>query len=62
MNWINDDVDTEYSYALHMGGQASPTGAPEDPEFVIEALYKVVEEVTGKPVERPKKRGIGFIL
>lgn len=35
-----------------------PTDAQED---VIEELHKVVEEVTGKPVDKPPPRRIGFV-
>ena len=53
------EVDAEYSYPVHMTGQASTI--PGEPErTAIERLHDVVEEITGKPVDRPPKR-IGFL-
>jgi hypothetical protein len=43
----------------HMG-TASPTHHDEAPEDIVALLHAVVEEVTGKPVERPVKR-MGFL-
>ena len=56
---IRNDSD-EYSYPLHMTGQAS-TLPKEDQEDIVERLHNVVEEVTGKPVKRPAARSIGFM-
>lgn len=55
------DAGDEYSYTLHMSGTAStlPTEAEDE---TIAALHQAVKDVTGKEVERPVKRGIGFVL
>ncbi|MEY2875251.1 MAG: hypothetical protein RLZZ373_2622 [Pseudomonadota bacterium] len=54
------EVDGEYSYSVHMTGQA--TTLPSEPEDdVIERLHAVVEEVTGKPVAKRPKPRIGFL-
>lgn len=50
----------EYSYTLHMSGQASTLPVEEQDE-AIRLLHEAVFEVTGKRVE-PVKRGIGFVL
>lgn len=53
--------DDEYSYPLHMGGQASPTMPAEPGRDLVAELHAVVEEVTGKPVERLAKPRMGFL-
>lgn len=58
---IGDNLDGgEYSYCLHMTGQAT-TLPTEDEDDTIKRLHQAVEDVTGKPVEKPPKRPIGFI-
>lgn len=58
---IGDDVQDEYSYPLHMSGQVSTLPADDDAEDIIRRLHQAVEDVTGKPVEQPAKRRIGFL-
>ena len=58
--WVSDDIELNESYSLHMSGQASPTGDEPREDWRVEALHQVVEEITGKPVVRPKK-GMGFV-
>jgi hypothetical protein len=41
-------------------GTASPTHHDEEPVDIVAELHKVVEEVTGKPVDKPKQR-MGFL-
>jgi len=53
-------LDDEYSYTLHMTGTASTLG-PEAEDEIVKRLHAVVEEVTGKPVDKPIKRSIGFM-
>lgn len=53
-------AEDEYSYLLHMTGQATTLPA-EDENDVIRKLHAVIAEVTGKPVEKPAPRSIGFM-
>ena len=53
-------ADEEYSYPLHMMGTASPS-QPDLHDDLIDRLHAVVEEVTGKKVEKPEKLRIGFL-
>jgi len=53
------DFFDEYSYSLHTSGYVS-TLPPEDRDYIKEALENSVEEITGKPVERPVKLKMGF--
>lgn len=53
-------ADDEYSYPLHMAGTASPT-QPEPHDDLIDRLHAVVEEVTGRKVEKPEKPRMGFL-
>lgn len=57
---IADDIDTDYSYSLHMSGAAS-TLPPEEPDDIIKRLHDVVAEVTGKAVEKPARPRMGFL-
>lgn len=55
-----NDGDDEYSYPLHMIGTATPL--PIDAERdVIAELHAIVEEVTGKPLDRKPRPRIGFL-
>jgi len=53
-------MDDEYSYTLHMSGQATTLPVDEEDD-VVARLHAVVEEVTGKPVAKPEPRRIGFV-
>lgn len=53
-------MDDEWTYPLHMSGQAT-TLHQDEPEDIVERLRAVVEEVTGKPIERPAKPRMGFL-
>ena len=57
---VTGDEFDDYSYPLHMMGAAS-TLPVEQVDDVVRRLHEVVEEVTGKPVEPPKRNGMGFI-
>ena len=50
----------EYSYPLHMLGTATPLHE-EPKDDTISRLHAVVLEITGKPVETPPPRRIGFL-
>ena len=50
----------EYSYTLHMSGSAS-TLPIEDENEAVRLLHECVKEVTGKDVEKPPPRRIGFL-
>lgn len=58
---IGDDVQDEYSYPLHMSGQASTLPSEDGADEIIKRLHQAVEDVTGKPVEQPPRRRIGFL-
>lgn len=49
-----------WSYSLHMTGYAS-TLPSEEEDDKVRRLHAVVEEVTGKPVEAPPKKRMGFL-
>jgi hypothetical protein len=57
-------MDEEYSYSLHMLGTAT-TLYRDDPEDAgdraVRDLRAVVEEVTGKPVDKPARPRMGFL-
>jgi hypothetical protein len=53
-------LDDEYSYPLHMTGQASAL-PPEQENEAVRQLHAAVKEVTGKDVEQPQKPRIGFL-
>lgn len=57
-------MDDEYSYPLHMTGTAT-TLYRDDPEEAgdkaVRDLHAVVEEVTGKPVDKPARARVGFM-
>lgn len=53
-------TDDEWSYVVHMMGTATTLPAEEEDD-AIARLHKVVEEVTGKPVEKPAKPRMGFV-
>lgn len=55
------DNGDEYSYTLHMSGMATTLPTDGDDETIAE-LHRAVKDVTGKEVEKPPKRGIGFVL
>lgn len=52
-------MQDEYTYSLHMTGQATTLPAEEEDD-TIKRLHQVVAEITGKPVEQPAKPRIGF--
>ncbi|MBR8460767.1 hypothetical protein KDW07_26870 [Burkholderia dolosa] len=55
-DWSEDwDYDVRAPWVIGTG-----YGAIEPQQDVIDALYAVVEEVTGKAVARPTPRRIGF--
>lgn len=53
------DFEPEH-YPLHQSGSAS-TLPTEQERDIIERLHEVVAEITGKPVDRPKKPRMGFL-
>lgn len=53
-NWTYDAGQTQGSGSAHSVSAEVPDFDP------VEALHKVVEEVTGKPVDKPVRR-IGFL-
>lgn len=53
--------DDGYSYCLHMSGQATTLQCDEDEDDVVAKLRAVVEEVTGRPVEKKTRPRIGFL-
>jgi hypothetical protein len=52
--------EDEYSYPLHMTGQAG-TLPPEGVDDVVARLRAVVKEITGRDVVEPVKPRIGFL-
>jgi hypothetical protein len=57
--WIDDDL--EYWVASPWGsGQAGAIDGYAPDRDVVKELHAVVEEVTGKPVSKPKRR-MGFL-
>ena len=54
------EVDSEYSYPVHMTGTATTLPHDADRDVVAE-LHAVIEEITGKPVEKQKRLRIGFL-
>lgn len=50
----------EYSYPLHSNGAASALPGNDENE-VIRQLHQAVKDVTGKDVEQPAKKRIGFL-
>jgi hypothetical protein len=57
---IGDVMDDEYSYVVHAMGMATTLG-PEDEDDTIRRLHEVIEEITGKPVDKPVKPRMGFL-
>lgn len=49
----------EYSYSLHMAGTGT-CGQEEEQDEAVRLLHEAVAEVTGKPVEKQRRR-IGFV-
>ena len=49
------------SYSLHMSGSASTLPAEDAEDDIIKQLHAVVAEITGKPVEAPERRRMGFL-
>lgn len=54
---MNDD---DYCYPLHLQGSVSTLPAPAQDD-VIARLHQAVKDVTGKDVEIPQPRSIGFM-
>ena len=51
----------EYSYPLHISGSATTLSIGDEGNEAVRLLRECVKEVTGKDVEDPPKRRIGFL-
>lgn len=56
----DNPIDSEFSYTIHTQGAAT-TLPVEAGDEKIRRLHEVVEEVTGRKVEKPAKPRIGFL-
>jgi hypothetical protein len=57
---MGDNCDSEYSYPVHSTGSA--TTLPMEPECeAVRELHQAIKDVTGKDVDPPLRRRIGFL-
>lgn len=59
--FAGDDWSDNWNYAPTVPwGQGSGSGSIEEERTIVDDLHDVVREVTGRPVEKPEPRKIGF--